>query len=61
MISHFNTLMSQLPNIIQECFCALNGAMNPTIQMKYVPAVYYNVDGDMVKTILSAFFRDILL
>ena len=54
-------LVSHLPYIIKNSFCTLVGAMNPTIQMKYVPAVYYNVDGDIVKTILSAFFRDILL
>ena len=42
MVYHFDLLIiAQLPDIIQEYFSTLDRAMNPTIQMKYAPAVYY--------------------
>ena len=41
MIPHIVLLISQLPDIVQKCFCAPDGPMDPTLQMKYVPAFYY--------------------
>ena len=39
LISHFDLLISQLPDIVQKYFCTPDGAMNPTFQMKYVSAI----------------------
>ena len=38
MIPHIVLLISQLPDIVQKCFCTPDGPMDPTLQMKYVPA-----------------------
>ena len=38
MIPHIVLLISRLLNIVQKCFCTPDGAMDPTFQIKYVPA-----------------------
>ena len=36
MIPHFDLTISQLLDIVQGCFSTQDGAMDATIQMKYV-------------------------
>ena len=38
MISHIVLFISQLPDIVQKCFCTPDGPMDPTFKMKYLPA-----------------------
>ena len=39
MISNFEFLVSQRPDIIQKCFCTPDRATDPTFQMRYVSAI----------------------
>ena len=41
MISNFEFLVSQRPDILQKCFCTPDRSRDPTFQMRYVSAIYH--------------------
>ena len=51
----FDLLISQLPDIVQKSFCTPDGTIDPTIQMKYVPAFYMFVAREIKQRLLCEF------
>ena len=38
LIPHIVLLIPRLPDIVQKSFCTPDGAMDPAVQMNYIPA-----------------------
>ena len=36
--SHFDLPISRLPDIVQKYFCTPDGAMDPTLKIRYIPS-----------------------
>ena len=55
LIPYAFLLIPQLPDMVQKCFCTLDGAMDPTFQIEYIPSRFmFNLMDDHKK---SQFFR----
>ena len=56
LISHIDFLIFWLPDVIHKSYCTPDEAMDPTFQLNMSQPSIVFVAGDIIQTILDAFF-----